>query len=156
MAEPSTDLMGPLQASLGMVCWFAQFTDVPCDGALVRCHLLTQQRLRTEYPEGAVWLEGRMQALSWFSYERDGLAHLPTAGPVIARMSLRELKDDRRTWVHGCGGAMGNGGHHAEFDGYKLKVPYSAIPPETIAFVDELRLLAMFERDRRFEHTEAS
>lgn len=136
-------------------CWFAQFTDTPCDGALVRCHVLTQQRLRQEYPEGAIWLEGREKAVSRQSWERDALGSAPNAPAIVRAMSLAELQRDDRLVEIGCGGAMGPDGHHGEFDGYKLKVPFARLRPETIAFVDELRLLAHLERDRRFEHTEA-
>lgn len=137
-------------------CWLARFTDTPCDGALVRCHVLTQQRLRQEYPEGAIWLEGREKAVSRKSWERDALGAAPDAPVTVRSMSLSALQKDERLTVIGCGGPMGQGGHHGEFDGYALKVPYAKLPPETIAFVDELRLLAFLERDRRFEHTEAA
>lgn len=131
-------------------CWLAGYSEKPCDGALVRCHLLSQQRLRLEYPAGAVWLEGRAQALSWAACQRDGLLHRPDGPALVRRVSLAELQADERGWVWGCGGAMGPDGHHGEFDGYKLKPPLSAVPPETIAFVDELRLLAFLELDRRY------
>lgn len=149
------DLMQRLKDSLAP-CWLARFTDTPCDGALVRCHVLAQQRLRQEYPEGAIWLEGREKAVSLKSWERDALGSAPNAPARVEMMTLEALQADSRLWVWGCGGPMGQGGHHGEFDGYKLKVPFEKLRPETITFVEELRLMAHLERDRRFEHTEAS
>lgn len=135
-------------------CWLAQFTDTPCDGALVRCHLLQRQWLRQEYPEGAVWLQGRSTALSWYVWERE-LRHVATSEPV-ERMSLRQLERDPRLWVKGCGGIAGNGGHHGAFDGYRLLVPRGKVPWEAVRFIVALGLDARWERDRRFSETVAA
>lgn len=132
-------------------CTLAAYSEKPCSGALVRCHLISQQRLRIEYPEGAVWLSVHPQAFSWASCVRDGLLHRPGGPEIVRRISLSELQADERGWVWGCGGAMGPDGHHGEFDGYRLKPPRSMIPPETIAFADELRLLAFLDLDRRYD-----
>lgn len=134
-------------------CWFAQFTDAPCEGALRRCHLFPQQRLRQEYPEGAFWLEGRTRALSVRSWRRDALSAAPDAPQIVRTMSLEELQADPRLWVPGCGGAMGISAHHGMFDGYDLIVPRSRIPAECVAFVEELRLGAFLDLDRRYDHT---
>jgi hypothetical protein len=31
-----------------VTCWLAQFSEVPCDGHLVRAHLISKQRIRRE------------------------------------------------------------------------------------------------------------
>src|SRR6202000_810769 len=110
--EPSVGVASPK----GPTCWFAQFSATPCEGQLRRCHLLSQQRLRQEYPSGALWLSDREKALSRRSYARDGLAVIHEAqedGPtIVRRMSLRELQEDSRLWRPGCGGIAGVSAHH--------------------------------------------
>ena len=127
-------------------CWLAQFTDTPCDGALVRCHVLQRQWLRQEYPEGAVWLEGTFTAVSARVLRRDHIA----VEPAVLTMSLPRLENHPRLWEWGCGGAMGNGGHHGSFDGYKLPVPRIGVCLDTRLFIARLGLTAKWERDRRF------
>lgn len=34
-----------------MNCWLAQFSEVPCDGQLVRAHLIPKQRIKREVVE---------------------------------------------------------------------------------------------------------
>jgi hypothetical protein len=131
------------------LCWLAAFSETPCDGPLVRAHLLTRQRLRLELPEGAVWLSGREKALSWRAVQRDGLLERPGAPRVLRRMSLRQLQEDERLWVPACGGSTGLEGHHGEWDGLRLTVPRVKVPPEMLAFVDELGLTAFLKRDAR-------
>lgn len=135
------------------VCWFAAFSDVPCEGALRRCHLFPQHRLRQEYPEGAIWLRDRPRALSARSWRRDAFSTAPDAAVVVRTVSLEELQRDPRLWVPGCGGVVGVSGHHGMFDGYKLVVPREKIPVECVAFVEELRLGAFLELDRRYQQT---
>lgn len=40
-----------------MNCWLAQFSEVPCDGQLVRAHLIPKQRIKREATAAAVWDE---------------------------------------------------------------------------------------------------
>lgn len=55
---------------------------------------------------------------------------------------------DPRLWVWGCGGIMGNGGHHHHLDSSrKLKLPRTAIPAPTEALADELGLGWFLERE---------
>ena len=42
--------------------------------------------------------------------------------------------DDPATWVMACGGPMGNGGHHGMFDGFRLRLPASALPERTAEY----------------------
>ncbi len=63
---------------------------------------------------------------------------------------LREkLLWDPAVWVWGCGGSAGygNSGHHGHLDSTKkLRVPFSALPPETITFARKHDLLWWLER----------
>jgi hypothetical protein len=87
-------------------CWLARFASTPCDGGLVRCHLLPRQLLRRE-------LKSRWRAVA----------------------------ADERSWVFGCGGPMGNGGHHGELDQARtLRVPREALPPGLVELAGELGL----------------
>jgi hypothetical protein len=80
----------------------------PCDGRLVRCHLIPQQMLRREFPTRA------------------------------ARYCA-----NRATWVLGCGGPAGNGGHHGMLDSgmRPLYIPRSALPAAVEGFAKELDLM---------------
>lgn len=75
----------------------------PCDGRLVKCHLIKRTVLRSA---------GCGHNLEW-------------AEPV---------------WTWGCGGPMGNSGHHGLFDFGRLKLPRSAISSETEAFAERFGL----------------
>ncbi len=76
-------------------CFLAKFApETPCEGRLVRCHLIAKQTLRKEALPG--------------SY---------------------------RTWVWGCGGIMGNAGHHGMLDHSRtLRVPREALPADVEEF----------------------
>lgn len=81
----------------------------PCDGRLVRCHLIKQQVLireaRSKGVEPAVWCA------------------------------------DPRTWVWGCGGPHGNGGHHGILDqSRRIRLPPENLPPDLLEFARETGL----------------
>lgn len=90
-------------------CWFSKLPGAgPCDGALVKCHLVTKQELKNRWRSihhGTALDHGRREA---------AVRDLPS--------TLLKLYADARTWVWGCGGPIGNGGHHAQFkpDGPRL------------------------------------
>lgn len=44
---------------------------------------------------------------------------------------------DPRVWVWACGGIMGNGSHHNEFDQKKIIVPWLDLPIELLQFADD-------------------
>jgi hypothetical protein len=93
-------------------CWFSMLPDAgPCDGRLVRCHLIPRQKIKRES-------RGNLRA--------DGTA-----------ASL----NDPRCWVWGCGGPMGLGGHHGQFkpDGPRL-IARHRLPPGLEEFAAELGL----------------
>lgn len=134
-------------------CWFRDLARAgPCEGALVRCHLIDQQEMRKRFPKGAVKIDGR-----WFSVQRlrrpdpemSELAHLIDDEPV--RRTLEELQADERSFVPGCGGLVGLSGHHGRFDfaahdRSRLIVPRSMLPAETIEYAAELELTPWLER----------
>jgi hypothetical protein len=100
----------------------------PCDGRLVKAHLISKQQLRR------LWREvhhGR----------HDQRRALPVA-------KLEDLLADPRTWVPACGGPAGNGGHHGMLDHSRtLRVPFEALPAETIALAAELGMHGWLERE---------
>lgn len=81
-------------------CWPSKLPGAgPCDGRLVRCHLIDQQLLRKEFPNG---FQGR---------------------PLLTLLA------DPDIWVWGCGGISGVGGHHGQIDGHKLQIRRDQLPP---------------------------
>lgn len=100
-------------------CWFVQIPGAgSCDGALVRCHLLPKQLLRRRFPHG---FQGR---------------------------SLAQLQADPRSWVWGCGGTMGDGGHHGRLDtSRKLKIPRVMLPAGVEEMAAELALTWWLDRE---------
>lgn len=100
-----------------MNCWLAQFSNVACDGQLVRAHLIARQRLVREVTN-----------------------RLPNeeAFKVIW---------DERVWVPACGGPTGIGGHHGQFDGCTLLVPRSGLPEGLEAFAAEHGLGWVLDRE---------
>lgn len=112
-----------------MTCWLAQFRpDVPCEGRLVRCHLLPRQEIRR------VWRSAHHGAGS-------DRAYLPWK-------TMRDAMDDPRSWVWGCGGGLGVGGHHGMLDHSRtLKIPWEALPPELHEFAADLGASAWLERE---------
>lgn len=64
--------------------------------------------------------------------------------------ALAQLLWDDRTWVWGCGGPMGNAGHHGMLDGKgcrPLRIPRYAIPAETEQFATEHGLAWWLDRE---------
>jgi hypothetical protein len=108
------------------VCWFRLYGVMehddpvpPCDGQLVRCHLIPKQELR-RLPE--------FRACRNFN-EREAFLY------------------DRRAWAWGCGGPMGDGGHHGLFDhSRRLCFPREAVPAGTEELAYELGLLWFLDR----------
>jgi hypothetical protein len=95
-------------------CWFKRLPDAgPCEGRLVKCHLIKRQVLVRELGK---------------------------------REGERLVRDDR-TWVWGCGGPMGPGGHHGQFkpDGPK-GIPLSLLPEGYTRLMAELGLWWYVER----------
>jgi hypothetical protein len=88
-------------------CWLARFADTPCEGRLVRAHLLPRQLLLRELP---------------------------------AERSAAAISDPR-SWVWGCGGISGLGGHHHQLDCSRtLRVPWEALPSGLLELADEVGL----------------
>lgn len=80
-------------------CWLAQFSEIPCDGQLRKCHLIPKQTIRREIGKRYEW--------------------------------------DERSWVWGCGGPTGIGGHHGMLDySRKLRIPRHALPSSLEEFAE--------------------
>jgi hypothetical protein len=102
-------------------CWFSMLPDAgPCDGRLVRCHLIPRQKIRREV------LSSAMRA------GEDGFVRNHEAKAAVA---------DPRCWVWGCGGPMGPGGHHGQFkpDGPR-PIARHRLPPALEEFAEEIGL----------------
>ena len=104
--------MTPLLRANSNGCWFSRLPGAdPCEGRLVRCHLIPRQVLRREHP----------------------LRHEPGHVNLVLH--------NPATWVWGCGGAMGPGGHHGKYkpDGPR-PIPRHLLPPGLEEFAAELGL----------------
>lgn len=100
-------------------CWFARELDLPagsCDGELVKAHLLPKEKIRRELASRRMTPEQRSAAV-W----------------------------DPRVWRPACGGPMGNGGHHGQFDSWALSVPREKVPAELVQWAEEHGLAWMID-----------
>lgn len=119
-------------------CFLAPYSSKPCDGRLVRAHLIRQQVIRNLYPHGAAITLGD-------HYEpAPRVKDWPEeAGIYMGRIPLREILRDTRSWVWACGGPTGVAGHHGELDhGRTLRVPREGLPGALEEYVREYPLLA--------------
>jgi hypothetical protein len=99
-------------------CWLAGFSDRPCDGRLVRAHLISQQVLRRD-----VW--SRRSLMRW------SIPGFPDR--------FDDLVWDPAVWVWACGGPHGNAGHHGMLDHQgigPIRIPRAAIPERTERFAE--------------------
>lgn len=122
-------------------CWFAQLPDAgPCAGVPVRCHLIPKAKIKQWFPKGAVRIDGRWQP----TVEAAFIPESPRE-----RRTLRELQDDPRAWVPGCGGPTGIGGHHGLVDQTAIRplsIARAQLPPEVEDYAAELGVTWWLER----------
>lgn len=114
-------------------CWLARYApDVPCEGRLVRAHLIPRQLLYRE-----VWRQ------------RDRINKLLEASgrpPLPRRRS--DFIWDPAVWVWACGGPVGNGGHHGMLDHSRtLRVPLEDLPARTVQAAARMGLWWWLERE---------
>ena len=116
-------------------CFLAQFSDKPCDGLIRACHLISARRIKDHFPLGA-W---RWPEKPWVPVTRsDELLGFEDATEV---KTVDELVYDPRIGVSGCGGPMGNSGHHGALDVARtLKVPREALPEGVTEYAREFGL----------------
>lgn len=143
-------------------CWLAGRPGVgPCDGRLVRAHLIPKQRIKREYPLGVWWAPGEVYAVvrngrngslvrvvRSFRWERGHT--LPDVRPVdldVAEVTVDELVWDGRCWVPVCGGPTGCGGHHGAFDGRRIMVSRVDLPGAVEDFARDCALEWSLDRD---------
>jgi hypothetical protein len=124
-------------------CFFAKWAAVtPCDGALVRGHLIPQQVLKREFPKGA-WRDGD----KWIRHLPEEAQGDTETERGWSHLTVEQLIDDERSWVPMCGGLMGLSGHHGQLDwSRKLRIPRELIPVGTEEFAIELDLLWWLDR----------
>ena len=98
---------------------------------------------------------GRVCWLGAFGYLEHGDPMTPCSGRLvrchlIPRQLLKQQHHpewDRRAWVWGCGGIVGNGGHHGMLDSSRtLRLRREAIPAGVEELAYELGLLWWLDR----------
>jgi hypothetical protein len=114
-----SELRAVLHVRVTPGCWAAERLEGagPCDGALIRAHLIPKQLIDRE-------LRARF-------------------GGTVPRAVLW----DPRVWVPMCGGPTGVGGHHGRVDGRQLAIPRRLLPPELEEFAREHRLEWRLDHD---------
>jgi hypothetical protein len=140
-----SDRVGMAGARVSVKCFLAEHgvhergPMPPCDGGLVRAHLIPKRELRSQ------WRLVHHRARG--------------AGPVELDLSpwpkLTDLYWDPRAWVPACGGPTGIGGHHGMLDHSRtLRLPREAVPEGT----EELaRLIGLtWWLDREYGEQEAA
>lgn len=114
-------------------CFFADWG--PCDGFLIRAHLIPQQLLRREFRHGLLLEDGK-----WRKADRyEDRYELPWR-------TADDLCNDQRTWVVCCGGPQGQAGHHGQLDGYKLKLVREDLPAAVEEFAEQYGLVWYLDR----------
>jgi hypothetical protein len=112
-------------------CWVKenQLDDRPCDGQLVRAHLIPKQRTKKQFQRaGGAWHKFN---------DKNHAFWVPLDELLWAPASYR--------WV--CGGPMGQGGHHGRIDGRQIRVPRSVIPVETEEWAERFGLAWSLDHD---------
>jgi hypothetical protein len=95
----------------------------PCEGRLIRAHLLPRQLLKKTFPEGTATVRGQL-------------------------VTVDDLIASHGTWVLACGGPQGNGGHHGAFDQARtIRLPRAAVPPLVEGLALELGLDWWLDRE---------
>jgi hypothetical protein len=146
--------MGLRGYSAGPVCFFRGRPSAgPCDGRLIRAHLIPKQRIKHEFPRGVPLREE--EVLLGGAVRRT----IHRVSPAVARLHPEEvtrwrpLEDviwDSRVWVPVCGGPMGNAGHHGRFDFAgvgRLAIARADLPPAVEEFAEEYGLEWSLEAD---------
>lgn len=112
----------------------------------MKCHLLPRQLLRREFRHGIVLSPDGV----WLRLEREYTRKELRGQP---RRRLVTLINDPRSWVWGCGGLAGVGGHHGSFDTHCLQVERWRLPAGLEQFCDELGIAWWLVR--RYGHKRA-
>jgi hypothetical protein len=110
-------------------CFFADLPGAgPCDGRLVRCHLVPR-RVIAEAVQKRLHDARRAGEITREEYDAR------VSGEIV------RANRDERSWVWGCGGPMGNAGHHGMLDASRtLRVPRHRLPVAVVEFAEELGL----------------
>lgn len=131
-----------------LLCFFAGWPGAGlCNGSLIRAHLIPKQRIRREFPHGAVHVTGG----AYRRATRQEGERMRASGLPEGRL-LPELEWDHRVWVPVCGGPMGNAGHHGRFDARAghasaFRIPRVRLPAALEAFAEEYGLEWSLEAD---------
>lgn len=105
----------------------------PCEGQLVRAHLIPKQVIRKAFPKGAVRDDGKWERINVAKLGREAHDNLDLR-------SVKEMQEDERCWVPMCGGMVGIGGHHGLFDGHRLSLDRRELPEALEEFAAETGL----------------
>ncbi|HWJ49569.1 MAG TPA: hypothetical protein VNR42_01035 [Solirubrobacteraceae bacterium] len=125
-------------------CFFAGRDGAgPCEGSLIRAHLVDKQKIRQTFRKGA-WKDGD----SWVNRLPFEALTDPETAAGWTHLSLDEILDDRRCWTPMCGGLTGLTGHHGRFDNPndELHIPRLLLPARVEEFAVEFSFDAFLDR----------
>ena len=105
-----------------------------CDGPMDRAHLIAKQRIKREYPYGAV-LASPAPGHGRGSWAAAPKAVRPEDYPHgFELMTPQMVMWDERVWVPACRL------HHANFDNHAFRIPRAELPAAVEAFAREFNL----------------
>lgn len=103
-----------------IVCWFSRYSDVgPCNGRLIRAHLLGQQRIKREVGKHAVW--DLISNLGIFH------GHW-LKNPKSVKFKRRAHRTQDRIQVTHTGGRGGGPGRPGTTDGFAYQLRWTCGP----------------------------
>lgn len=128
-----------------LACFFAGWPDVtPCEGQLVRAHLIAKGRIKKAFRNGA-WRDGER----WINRIPDEALDDPETIAAWRHLTLEEIQADRRCWIPVCGGLTGIGAHHGQLDNpsSKLRLTRAQLTLDVEEFAAEFGFEALLDRE---------
>lgn len=128
-------------------CFFREVApQFECGGRLQRCHLIPKQRLKREFPHGALVVVGEPSVAAAASVPLLPLVRELTVAQrpgelLVVFRSLGTIEWDERCWVPGCVD------HHQRLDGRAFHLLRSDLPEAAEEFAAEYGIGWMLDAD---------
>jgi hypothetical protein len=127
-------------------CWFKGLPDAgPCEGRLVKCHLVKQQVLKREGGSSSA-ISSRVRSFGTAEVSPSRGYGLAGAVAVAGVPVAAAPRDDPRTWVWGCGLSRAGRSSRPVQAGRAEGIPLSLLPEGFTRLMAELGLWWYVER----------